>query len=352
MVLAPDGRLLRANPATAALVPQAAPGQPFHDALHHVRPDGTPCPGGCLLSGTPVAERAEVVGQYLDRDGVLVPFEATAAPLQSGGASVVGLRDVSARVAADEDRRVLLAAAQQRDAGYRLADRRATRLPGVEGVSFDLASRAMTGRAASGSDVIDVSLLPDGRVLLLVVDSLDHRAVSADEAWQVLFVARAFLQTGVPLPEVVHRSAITLAAQPDPPSASVLIAAVDPRSGQMTVAVGGHPPPLVVRRQGVAEWLAATGGGVGASDPGSRTTATAQLLPGDRLVLYTDGVVDGSQDLVEGLSALSSAAVARRSLPMAGWANGLLDATLGPGPVQDDATMLAVSYQGAPTAPL
>jgi PAS domain-containing protein len=346
MVIAPDGTLVRANPAAAALLPAAVEGRPLHPVLHHLLPDGTRCDGGCLLAGTPPGpEQTGPSCHWLVLDGVRVPFEATAGPLRTGGATVVSLRDVSARVAADEDRRALLAAAR-RERDLRPAPGRSAPPPVLPGLSFDLACRSTGDEAASGADVVDISVLPDGRVLVLVVDALGHGFVSAPDAWKVLYVARALLHSGTPLQDVVERSAITLAAEPRPPRASVLAAAIDRTSGTVEVAVGGHPPPFLLRSRGTVEWLEAVGGGVGDPRPGSRKVATALLAPGDRLLLFTDGVVDGTHDLVEGLSSLSSAAAARRSLPLAGWAEGLLRLALGTEPVAEDATVLVAQYQG------
>jgi PAS domain-containing protein len=346
VVLDPKGSLVRANAAALAMVPRAVPGQPFHDVIGHILPDGTECPGGCELDGAPVDSTTQLLGHRLKPDGVRMPVEASVGPLRAGSsASVVNVRDVTGRVEADEDRRVLLDAAQERELGLKLgtlAD--GMPLPVIAGLGFDLASRASGSDGANGSDVVDISLMPDGLVLLLMVDATGRGPVSSGDAWKVLFVARALLHAGVPLEHVVDRSAVTLAAQPQPPKASVLAMLLDRTTGVGTVAIGGHPPPMVVRGRGTVEWLAATGGGVGDAEPGSVRLASSVLFPGDRLLLYTDGVVDGARDLLEGLSTLASAAAARRGMPLEGWSTGLLGVVLGDAAVRDDATVLAVDY--------
>ncbi|MBT2410473.1 SpoIIE family protein phosphatase [Streptomyces sp. ISL-12] len=69
----------------------------------------------------------------------------------------------------------------------------------------------------------------------------------------------------------------------------------DPRTGQVTVrlASGGHPPALVLRADGTADFLPTPGGLlVGVLPDATFTTATALLGPGDTLVLYTDGLTE------------------------------------------------------------
>jgi serine phosphatase RsbU (regulator of sigma subunit) len=97
-----------------------------------------------------------------------------------------------------------------------------------------------------------------------------------------------------------------------------------------------------VRAQGPAEWLEAAGHGIGSSRPGSQSVASAELNPGDSLVLYSAGAVEGSRDLVEGLSLLRSTAVALRRHPVAGWARRALEALNPQSPVGREATVVMV----------
>ena len=91
----------------------------------------------------------------------------------------------------------------------------------------------------------------------------------------------------------------------------------------------GTCPPLLAHPDGRATWLEATGVAIGEQDAGSRAVVTAELAPGDILVVYTDAVVTGGGDAVEGLAALRSTAVALRRQEAAGWSQRLL-AAVGP----------------------
>lgn len=54
----------------------------------------------------------------------------------------------------------------------------------------------------------------------------------------------------------------------------------------------GHNPPLCLRRDGSVEWLPATATVLGAFEDWECALGRTQLAPGDRLVLYSDGVTE------------------------------------------------------------
>src|SRR5215218_7142679 len=79
-----------------------------------------------------------------------------------------------------------------------------------------------------------------------------------------------------------------------PPTATSSCSATSPAraSGQLTLAVGGHPLPLLKRADGV-EKLGATGMLLGAVHDYERAAdVTVAVASGDTLLLYTDGVTD------------------------------------------------------------
>ncbi|MFE9845431.1 PP2C family protein-serine/threonine phosphatase [Streptomyces goshikiensis] len=79
----------------------------------------------------------------------------------------------------------------------------------------------------------------------------------------------------------------------------------DPGTGQVTVrlASGGHPPALVLRADGTADFLPTPGGLlIGILPNAPFAPATTTLGPGDTLLLYTDGLTEARTG--EGRSAL------------------------------------------------
>ena len=67
-------------------------------------------------------------------------------------------------------------------------------------------------------------------------------------------------------------------------------------TAEVSLAVAGHPPPLVVRADGSVRTTAAHGTTLGAfEDPVFRTCAV-KLGPGDAIVTYSDGTLDAELD--------------------------------------------------------
>ncbi|GAA0384155.1 hypothetical protein GCM10009530_38800 [Microbispora corallina] len=74
--------------------------------------------------------------------------------------------------------------------------------------------------------------------------------------------------------------------------ATVFFAVLDPDSGGLLYANGGHNPPLLRRADGRLERLQVTGPAVGLHADSEFRLAEARLDPGDTLLAYTDGVTD------------------------------------------------------------
>jgi serine phosphatase RsbU (regulator of sigma subunit) len=75
---------------------------------------------------------------------------------------------------------------------------------------------------------------------------------------------------------------------------TIAVAHLD-RSGpitRLTVAVGGHPAPLVLRADGRVEATGAGGTLIGLVDDPNLSDARTELGPGDAVLLYTDGVTE------------------------------------------------------------
>jgi PAS domain S-box-containing protein len=65
-----------------------------------------------------------------------------------------------------------------------------------------------------------------------------------------------------------------------------------PAGARLTISVGGHPLPAVLRADGTVEFPGRPGTLLGVFEDVELSDATAELRPGDALVLYTDGLTD------------------------------------------------------------
>jgi phosphoserine phosphatase RsbU/P len=130
---------------------------------------------------------------------------------------------------------------------------------------------------------------------------------------------------------------------------TLIYGVLDIASGAFIYCNCGHNPPLVVRADGGSERLTLTGLPLGVLPEADYATREIVLGPGDRLVLYTDGVTEAStEDGAEFGEARLEAAIdaLRQSTPLA-MVDGIVervDAFAAGAPQADDITCLALVY--------
>ncbi|MFH9419231.1 PP2C family protein-serine/threonine phosphatase [Streptomyces sp. NPDC017529] len=171
--------------------------------------------------------------------------------------------------------------------------------------------------APTGGDFYDWFVLPDGTVHITVVDALGHGVRSTRSALNVTHAVRTLALEGHPLTSIVARTDEILSPFDPELMATVLLVRIDPRTGEVQLANGSHPPALVVRASGRHEYLEVRGRGVGYPLPGSDRLLRAGLAEGDLLVLYTDGLTESRRDPREGEQRLAESARRHRHRPIA-----------------------------------
>ena len=145
-----------------------------------------------------------------------------------------------------------------------------------------------------GGDFYDYIELPDGQIGLVIADVSGHGVPAAF----FMAVARTNLRELAvrhtdPGECLVQTNDALCAQNPLDLFVTVFYCILDPKTGALRYANGGHNPPYLHRATGPVESLNAAGGLVLGAMPGVRyPTHTIQLLKGDQLVLYTDGVTE------------------------------------------------------------
>ena len=156
------------------------------------------------------------------------------------------------------------------------------------------AAARMIPATTMGGDFYDYIELPDGEIGLVIADVSGHGVPAAF----FMAVARTNLRElavhHTDPGECLARTNDALCAQnPLDLFVTVFYCVLEPKSGVLRYANGGHNPPYIRRAAGIVETLRGTGGLVLGAMPGGRyPTHTAQLQRGDRLVLFTDGVTE------------------------------------------------------------
>ena len=119
---------------------------------------------------------------------------------------------------------------------------------------------------------------------------------------------------------------------------------------QLTVAVGGHPAPIVLRADGSVETAGAGGTLIGLVDDPRLAETTTELAPGDAVLLYTDGVTEAEAPrrvwTPEELDAVVAAAAGATAQELV---DRVADAALThlEAPPRDDVAMLALRLSPA-----
>jgi sigma-B regulation protein RsbU (phosphoserine phosphatase) len=123
---------------------------------------------------------------------------------------------------------------------------------------------------------------------------------------------------------------------------------LDLRNGSFSICNAGHMPALLFRADGRLETLENGGTVVGLGGMIPFVSQQEILSPGDRLLLYTDGVTDfmNSREERFGKDRFIRVADSLRRRPMKEMVSGIYDAMTAFGggfPVQDDVSILGIA---------
>jgi serine phosphatase RsbU (regulator of sigma subunit)/anti-sigma regulatory factor (Ser/Thr protein kinase) len=220
-------------------------------------------------------------------------------------------------------------------------------LPVVE--QLQVAVRYLPGvaHAQVGGDWYDVVATPGGGATLVVGDVQGHSLAAAAVMGQLRTALHAYLTEGHH-PDVALARANLLMSELDPSVlATCSIFALDTQTGSARIVRAGHPLPVLLRADGSAGEVAVDGGvPLGVLDQATWPVTTVTLDAGDRLVLYTDGLIERrDSDLDHGVAALLSAVGAVAPGHSAEQACDDLLAALSQG-LTDDVALLVCDYAG------
>src|ERR1022692_4997521 len=142
-----------------------------------------------------------------------------------------------------------------------------------------------------GGDWYITAEMPDNRVLLAIGDVGGHGLEAAAGMARLRGALAGLAITGAPADQLVGWLNVLVRHVAPEHTASVIAGYFDPCSRVLTWAQAGHPPPVLVR--GAWAWPLDPPGGImlGAGEE-QYGLATLNLLPGDLLLLYTDGLIE------------------------------------------------------------
>jgi serine phosphatase RsbU (regulator of sigma subunit) len=190
---------------------------------------------------------------------------------------------------------------------------------------------------------------------LAVFDGVGHDLQAGrDTALAITAIRLARRQGVTDLAALAAHADNLLAAQPGPARhVTAVLATLDTTTGLLQYVLAGHPPPLLLRHGRAVKELGhppRTPLGVPGSPPERLTVGHEELEPGDRLLLYSDGITEARNPRGEFFGEHRLVDFTRRAelaqLPAPETLRRLTGAVLAhqAGQLQDDATLVLVDW--------
>jgi serine phosphatase RsbU (regulator of sigma subunit)/CHASE3 domain sensor protein len=181
-------------------------------------------------------------------------------------------------------------------------------LPATPAIAFSATYVPATDEARVGGDWYDAFDIGNNRILFSIGDIAGH-GLSASVAMsrvrnEMLSGALMDLNAQSILTRVNHR---IMAQGPGAPMATAIVGIADAANYEFVYATAGHPPPVLIEPGRPARMLEFGGLPLGVSQKSTYTTRRVQTVPGARLILYTDGVIEHTRNILEGEKMLLAA---------------------------------------------
>ena len=212
-----------------------------------------------------------------------------------------------------------------------------------------------SAREASG-DFIDLIPLSESRWGILVADVSGKGVAAALYMAMVRTLIRtyAFEHESAPAAVISAANCRILSDTNDDSFVTAFYAVLDPATGALQYCNAGHNPPYLFRTQngGAVEELRGTGIPLGMLEDAVWEGGEVTMLPGDRLLAYTDGVTDAQnpddEPFGEGrLLEVAKANVKATPIEMRTAVFDEIKSFVGQAPQEDDITLMVVARDGA-----
>ena len=167
-------------------------------------------------------------------------------------------------------------------------------LPRVRGV--EMAAAVKPAQEVAG-DFYEVVRLPGDRVAIALGDVRSSRAdtrlfIALTRSVLRTFAERLAAGKRVDPLDVMLRINGYVRRESASTSVSLLFLVLEPKSGVIHYVNAGHVPPVILDATGIKTILIPTGPAVGSGDDSAFARESAELAPGDCLLLYSDGITE------------------------------------------------------------
>lgn len=244
------------------------------------------------MIAVPLQTTDQVIGLiYVDSPHLIREFTREDLNLLTVMANVAAIRIEHARlIEVEQQDRILKKDLQQAAELQRgLLPKRAPLVAGTDLAGFNIASRAV------GGDYYDFFAYPDGRVALIVADVAGKGMPAALLMSSLQARVQVLLEEPENLAEkIVRLNKAICANTPDNRFITFFVAVLNPATGDVAYVNAGHNPALILRSDGTEEWLSDGGPVLGILPIARYKEAKAMMMPGDTLVMYSDGVTEAA----------------------------------------------------------
>jgi len=168
----------------------------------------------------------------------------------------------------------------------------------LPGLSFGHLHRSATELTDVGGDFYDLFPLPRGRVGIILGDVSGRGIAAADLAALVKNTLKAYAyRSGSPARVLIDTNRLLLQSITGDLFVTAFFGTVQMETGALSFSNAGHPPAFLVGLAGGEVCsLEHRGPVLGLFPEAKYTNAQVDLLPGDRLILYTDGLTEARRD--------------------------------------------------------
>jgi phosphoserine phosphatase RsbU/P len=167
------------------------------------------------------------------------------------------------------------------------------KVPATKGLEIAVRYVPMTQVAGDFYDFIE---LPDGRLGVLVADVSGHGVPAALIASMLKMAFVSHAPSAADPAEMLTKLNGALYGHFSSHFVTAVYAVIDSAGGTMTYSAAAHPPMLVRRGDGRIDELSENGLMLGAFDFAQYANASTKFGVGDQVLLYTDGLAEGSND--------------------------------------------------------
>lgn len=219
-------------------------------------------------------------------------------------------------------------------------------LPEISTLQLSATYVPATDEARVGGDWYDALRLSHGGALIAIGDVAGHgieAAVAMNKARQIL-ISSALVD---PDPgSILERVNAQLVAERSPMITAVTVL-LDARTCQFTYSVAGHPAPVLLEPGQQARFLEVGSLPLGVSPGTKYATRRVQSKPGAMLVLYTDGAIEHSHDVIAGESLLLEVVETTGQTASDDPASAIRDGIFEHHQVSDDVAIITVRFLDA-----